>query len=115
MAPLAIIYAWVGANYVGYTRKITGGAAVSVAFGIANIIGPQTYQAKDAPGYLPAKITLMAVVASALFATLALRLLYGYRNGVADEKGVGAMSATERYNFEDIPDPDRSPNFRYVY
>lgn len=84
VAPLAIIYAWVGGNFVGYTRKVTGSAVVSAAFGVANIIGPQTYQQKDAPSYIPAKITLLAVVAAAMVVTLALRLLYGYRNAVAD-------------------------------
>ncbi|KAI4751058.1 major facilitator superfamily transporter [Aureobasidium sp. EXF-3400] len=80
VAPLAIIYNWVGANYNGHTQRVTASAIVSAAFGIANIIGPQTYQAKDAPGYLPAKITLLIVIASAVPITLALRVLYGHRN-----------------------------------
>jgi hypothetical protein len=33
--------------------KVTGCAAVSAGFGIANIIGPQTFQARDAPEYVP--------------------------------------------------------------
>ncbi|KAH0404261.1 MFS general substrate transporter, partial [Aureobasidium melanogenum] len=80
VAPLAIIYNWVGANYNGHTQRVTASAIVSAAFGIANIIGPQTYQAKDAPGYLPAKITLLIVIASAVPITLALRVIYGHRN-----------------------------------
>ncbi|KAH0150556.1 MFS general substrate transporter, partial [Aureobasidium melanogenum] len=80
VAPLAIIYNWVGANYNGHTQRVTASAIVSAAFGIANVIGPQTYQAKDAPGYLPAKITLLVVIASAVPITLALRVLYGHRN-----------------------------------
>lgn len=80
VAPLAIIYNWVGANYNGHTQRVTVSAVVSAAFGIANIIGPQTYQTKDAPGYLPAKITLLVVIASAVPITLALRVLYGHRN-----------------------------------
>jgi hypothetical protein len=80
VAPLAIIYAWVGANYPGYTSKITASAIISASFGVANIIGPQTYRAKDAPGYLPAKITVLAVVAAAMALVVALRALYGFRN-----------------------------------
>lgn len=80
VAPLAIIYNWVGANYNGHTQKVTASAVVSAAFGIANIVGPQTYQKKDAPGYLPAKITLMVVIGSAIPITLALRTLYVHRN-----------------------------------
>ena len=80
MAPLAIIYNWVGANYNGHTQKVTASAVISAAFGVANIIGPQTYQNDDAPGYLPAKIPLMVVIAFAIPITLALRALYIYRN-----------------------------------
>ncbi|CAD0083664.1 unnamed protein product, partial [Aureobasidium vineae] len=82
VAPLAIIYNWVGANYNGHTQKVTASAVISAAFGIANIIGPQTYRKDDAPGYLPAKITLMVVIASAIPITLALRALYAHRNSI---------------------------------
>jgi hypothetical protein len=44
-----LIYAWTGANFKGYTMKVSGAAIVSMAFSVANIIGPQTFQAKDAP------------------------------------------------------------------
>jgi hypothetical protein len=80
VAPLAIIYNWVGTNYEGHAQKVTAGAVVSVAFGIANIIGPQTYQTKDAPRYLPAKITLLGVTTFAIAITVALRVLYAHRN-----------------------------------
>jgi hypothetical protein len=30
--------------------KVAGSTLISAAFSIANIIGPQTFQAKDAPG-----------------------------------------------------------------
>ncbi|THY12807.1 hypothetical protein D6D00_10369 [Aureobasidium pullulans] len=68
--------------------RVAASAVVSAAFGIANIISPQTYQAKDAPEYLLAKITLMVVIASALPITLALRVLYGHRNRT---RGTGGL------------------------
>lgn len=80
VAPLAIIYNWVGTNYEGHTQKVAASAVVSVAFGVANIIGPQTYQTKDAPTYLPAKITLIGVITSAIVLTVVLRGLYAHRN-----------------------------------
>jgi hypothetical protein len=80
VAPLAIIYNWVGTNYEGRAQRVTAAAVISVAFGIANIIGPQTYQKKEAPGYSSAKSTLMGVVASAIAITGALAALYTYRN-----------------------------------
>lgn len=32
--------------------QVSGAAIVSAAFSVANIIGPQTFQAKDAPRYV---------------------------------------------------------------
>lgn len=80
VAPLALIYALVGANTQGHTQRIATSAAVAVAFSVANIIGPQTFRAADAPGYLPAKMTVFAVCAASVVVTVWLRLLYGRRN-----------------------------------
>ena len=38
---------------------------VSVSFGVGNGIGLQTFQARDAPRYIPAKITVLATQAAA--------------------------------------------------
>ncbi|KAL4899374.1 hypothetical protein BDW74DRAFT_183772 [Aspergillus multicolor] len=85
VAPLALIFAWTGANYKGYTMKVAGTTLISAAFSIANIIGPQTFQAKDAPGYTPAKTTLVAVNSAAIVVSTALRAIYGYRNKRANQ------------------------------
>ena len=81
VAPLALIYALVGANTQGYTKKVAANAAVAVCFGVGNIIGPQTFRQEDAPGYLPAKITVFGVCGGSMVVTVLLRLLYGWRNG----------------------------------
>lgn len=80
VAPLAIIYTWVGANTAGYTKRVASNAMIAMAFSIANIIGPQTFQARDAPGYLPAKITIFGVAGGAMVVSVLLRALYGLRN-----------------------------------
>jgi len=80
VAPTAVIFSWVGANTAGYTKRIGTNAMVAVGFGIANIIGPQTFQARDAPNYLPAKITVFAAAGGAMLVTVLLRLLYAHRN-----------------------------------
>ncbi|KAJ5125095.1 uncharacterized protein N7515_008920 [Penicillium bovifimosum] len=117
VAPLALIYAWTGANYKGYTMKVSGAAIVSAGFSIANIIGPQTFQAKDAPQYIPAKITIVAVNAAAIVVSTALRIVYGRRNTAADRLGTPARSLVEtrpagKRGVQDVY-PDE--NFRYVY
>ncbi|KAJ5112895.1 hypothetical protein N7456_001429 [Penicillium angulare] len=117
VAPLALIYAWTGANFKGYTMKVAGTTLVSAGFSIANIIGPQTFQAKDAPQYLPAKTTLVAVNAAAIVISTALRIMYGVRNATADRLGAPARSSMEarlagRSNVQDVHDDS---DFRYVY
>ncbi|KAE9372287.1 MFS general substrate transporter [Stipitochalara longipes BDJ] len=51
-AILVIVYSWVGSNVTGHTQNITANGMVAASFVIANIIGPQTFQAHDAP-YFP--------------------------------------------------------------
>jgi hypothetical protein len=54
-----ILYAWVTANVAGSTKRPVSIALVSAAFSLGNIIGPQTFQAKDAPEYRAAKISVI--------------------------------------------------------
>jgi len=49
VAPTILIYALVGSNTQGYTKKVAANVMVAIAFSIANIIDPQTLQAKEAP------------------------------------------------------------------
>ncbi|KAE8377509.1 major facilitator superfamily domain-containing protein [Aspergillus bertholletiae] len=117
VAPLALIFAWTGANFKGYTMKVSGSSLVSAAFSIANIIGPQTFQARDAPAYIPAKITIVAVNAGAIVISTTLRVLYGLRNARADRFGTPARSrmeskrAANRTAEGDVYD---DVNFRYI-
>ncbi|KAJ5691689.1 hypothetical protein N7488_012424 [Penicillium malachiteum] len=115
VAPLALIYAWTGANFKGYTMKVAGSTIIGASFSIANIIGPQTFQAKDAPQYIPAKITLVAVNAAAVVISTALRILYGRRNATADRLGTPARSAMEARVASESGAEDSHPDFRYVY
>jgi hypothetical protein len=88
-----------------------------MSFGVGNIISPQTYQAHDAPRYLPAKITLLVTMASINFVAIALRWLYGRRNAIADLNGEPAMSPYERASVvrsgANLEFADKT--FRYVY
>ena len=85
VAPMAIIYSWVGANTAGYTKRVGANVMIQVGFSVANIIGPQTFQARDAPQYLPAKITIFGVAGGAMLISVLLRLVYGSRNKVSKE------------------------------
>ncbi|KAF9894469.1 hypothetical protein FE257_007972 [Aspergillus nanangensis] len=118
VAPLALIFAWTGANFKGYTMKVSGSSLVSAGFSIANIIGPQTFQARDAPAYIPAKITIVAVNGAAILVSTSLRVIYGRRNARADRLGKPARSAMEEkmsHGREGHGDVHDDVDFRYVY
>ncbi|PWN88795.1 MFS general substrate transporter [Acaromyces ingoldii] len=73
-------------NSLGYTKKLTVSALQIIAYGAGNWIGPNTFQAKEAPGYHTGK-TLVAVFYGLAFICLVLlRLLYHWRNKQRDRE-----------------------------
>lgn len=122
VGPLAVVFTWVGANTMGYTKRVAGNSLVAFAFGIGNIIGPQTFQAKDAPRYVPAIITVMVVSVAGMFFAVALRLLYGLRNKESIKRREQHMQEIARQGLtEDELDDRRTTTdrqdltFVYVY
>lgn len=89
-------YALVGANFAGYTKKIAGSGMVLVSFSLGNILGPQTFQARDAPQYTPAKVAVLAVEAAGVAVVLLLRALYARRNAAAERSGGPSGCRAER-------------------
>ncbi|ORY15345.1 putative allantoate permease [Clohesyomyces aquaticus] len=112
VAPLALIYALVGSNAQGYTKKLVATTMVAIAFSLANIIGPQTFRDKQAPGYIGAKITIFGVNGGCILVTILLRLLYGYRNAKTARRAV--VEGWEGGEDEDVTDMG-NPAFKYVY
>lgn len=51
VATLIVIYQWTIANCAGQTKRVVLSAIIAGSFSIGNIIGPQTFRAKDAPEY----------------------------------------------------------------
>ncbi|KAM7199194.1 putative allantoate protein [Rhypophila sp. PSN 637] len=80
VAPLAIFYSWTVANVAGATKRAFAVAAISFIFCIGNLISPQTFQARDAPEYRPAKITVLATQAGCAVTTFTLFLYYVWQN-----------------------------------
>ncbi|EGS17902.1 putative allantoate protein [Thermochaetoides thermophila DSM 1495] len=80
VAPLAIFYNWTMANVAGSTKRAFAAAIISGSFSLGNIIGPQTFQARDAPEYRPAKLAVMGTQAGCAFTTFCLFLYYVWQN-----------------------------------
>jgi hypothetical protein len=86
-----------------------------VGFSIANIVSPQMFQAKDAPGYLPAKIAIVIANAAAIVVASVLRVLYGRRNAKVDRCGGSAGAELEERFMKDDKGKVSGDGFQYVY
>lgn len=126
-ATLIIIYQWTASNIAGQTKRVIAVALVSGSFSVGNIIGPQTFQARDAPRYIPAKITVLATQAAAAGVGAMLFWYYVWANKRKDKampSGVAVAvenlnearhsEETEQRLWEDRTDKENEM-FRYVY
>lgn len=106
-------------NIAGHTKKVTINAMTLVSFAVGNILGTQTFQAREAPGYISGKISIIATLGALCFAILVLRL-YNDRLNKQNEKILAAMSEDEQAQlrekmaFADQTDR-KNPFFRYTH
>lgn len=86
VAVLVLVFNWVSSNVAGHTKRSIATALIAGAFSIGSIIGPQTFQAKDAPNYYPAKIAVLATQAGAALFAIILRFYYGWQNSLREQR-----------------------------
>ncbi|KAH3899982.1 probable Allantoate permease [Saccharomycodes ludwigii] len=105
----------ISSNTCGYTKKWTVSSINLMAYCAANIAGPQTFIAKQAPNYNGAKI---AMVVCSCVGSVILALLYiinvrenKKRDKVAAERGPERV--VENLEFADLTDFE-NPHFRYA-
>ncbi|KAH8805071.1 major facilitator superfamily domain-containing protein [Xylogone sp. PMI_703] len=108
---LPLLYSWITSNFAGHTKKITMNAIVLMSFCVGNIIGPETFQDKDGPQYIPAKITIVATLAAAIVVTVALDMLYWWDNKKRSNEE--PQDLPPNYEFLDLTDK-QNRNFRYL-
>jgi hypothetical protein len=95
VAPLAVFYGWTAANFGGATKRAFATAIISGSFSLGNIIGPQTFKARDAPDFRPAKIAVMGTQAGCAFTTFLLFLYYVWENKRRNTASGGKVQAAE--------------------
>ncbi|KAK3655105.1 hypothetical protein LTR22_010415 [Elasticomyces elasticus] len=110
---LPCAYAFAAANTAGHTKKVTMNAVVLMSFCLGNILGPLTFRNEDAPDYIPAKITIVAVDAVAILATVVLLLYYMWTNKKRDRAMVSGEHKRD-IEFADLTDLENK-EFRYKY
>lgn len=111
----------VAANVAGGTKRAFCAAVVGGSFSIGNIIGPQTFRAKDAPDYHPAKVVVLATQAGCAATTFLLFLYYFWSNRrrVSAIKGAHKQGEEEEGSFAlgvwDVMTDRENKSFRYTY
>ncbi|RMY17585.1 hypothetical protein D0867_05927 [Hortaea werneckii] len=89
---LPCAYSFSAANQAGHTKKCLG-----------NILGPLTFRTKDAPAYVPAKVTIVAVDSVAILSTVALLVYYRWQNTTRDRSMAGQDHKRD-IEFSDLTD-----------
>lgn len=115
VASLPILYQWTMANCAGHTKRAFASALVAGSFSVGNIIGPQTFQSRDAPEYRPAKIAVLATQAGAAIVSILLFFYYVRQNRRRDQtKGHVDDDMIDETRWAGLTDK-QNPSFRYVY
>lgn len=114
VATLPILYQWTMANCAGHTKRSFAAALVAGSFSVGNIIGPQTFQAKDAPEYRPAKISVLATQGGAAVLSVFLFIYYIFENRRRDQKKTVDESMIDETKWAGLTDK-QNLYFRYAY
>lgn len=76
-----LMFSWTSTSTSGHTKKITRNALIMFWYGVANIIAPQLWRAKDGPRYYPAWIVqIVFAFFLAPISALAIRYILARRN-----------------------------------
>lgn len=102
-------------NVAGNTKKIVVNMFFLVGYCAGNIIGPQTFNANQAPGYSGAKAAMLVSFAAGTCIIIFLYFLYTWRNKQKD-KLVAELGekyvVPDNLAFADLTDKE-NPEFRY--
>ncbi|KAL2434712.1 putative transporter [Exophiala dermatitidis] len=94
-AAFMLLLAWNASNLAGHSKKVTSNALTLVGFCVGNVLGTQTFQQSEAPGYKSGKIAIVACLTAQVFVCFALR----YCND--------RLNVRNRANLENMSDQDK--------
>jgi len=100
-------------NVAGYTKKTTVAALYLMGYCAGNIIGPQTFQPKDAPRYVPAEITIIVCWGVCILDMLFIYWYYRRMNKKNEEiRAAPGYRKLDKQEFLDLTDKE---NHEFVY
>ena len=94
-AAFMLLLAWNASNLAGHSKKVTVNALTLVSFCVGNILGTQTFQTSQAPGYIGGKISIMVTLGCQIFVCFALRYCNDRLNK-QNQKKLEGMSEDEK-------------------
>lgn len=94
-AAFMLLLAWNASNIAGHSKKVTANAMTMVAFCVGNILGTQTFQAKQAPGYISGKISIIATLSALCFVVVVMRVWNDWLNK-KNKRALAMMSDEEK-------------------
>ncbi|KAI5453868.1 hypothetical protein NCC49_004864 [Naganishia albida] len=108
-------FAMPGANVTGYTKRITVGGTIFVAYAVGNLIGPQLFDSTESPAYRSGMLTCIICFSISIPLCLSLRLAYIRANRQRDriQESLGQKHDPQAGTFLDQTDT-QNINFRYV-
>ncbi|SCV04785.1 LANO_0G12354g1_1 [Lachancea nothofagi CBS 11611] len=106
----------ISSNTLGFSKKWTVSSINLVSYAAANLAGPQTFIATQAPSYTGAKIAMLVCYAGTVV-VLAILFVINYRENlkrdqIQAERGPDDI-IIENLEFADLTDKE-NPNFRYA-
>lgn len=110
---LPCAYSFSAANQAGHTKKVTMNAVLLMSFCLGNILGPLTFRNNDAPSFIPAKVTIVAVDGVAILTTVLLLWYYRWQNKKRDRELEGVEHKRD-IEFADLTDLENR-EFRYRF
>lgn len=114
-AMLPAVYQWIAANVAGHTKRPFAMGFISASFALGNLVGPQTFRARDAPDYTPARVILLAVLVAGALLSVLVYLYYRVVNARRDRRDQGRaddLGIDEKWG--NLTDKENR-SFRYVY
>ena len=118
-AAFMLLLAWNASNIAGHSKKVTANALTLVAFAVGNILGTQTFQNSEAPGYISGKVSIVATLGVLCFVVVGLRVWNDVLNRRKERvlEGMGEREREERREksaFADLTDGE-NVFFRYTH
>jgi len=118
-AVLIIVYQWTVSKVARTAKRVTSVALIAGSFGVGNIVGPQNFQARDAPQYIPAKTAVPAMQSAAALVAFVFYLYYIWANKRRDAavpfSGTTRVESQREQDLWEDQTHKQNPTYRYVY